>query len=462
MNTKQRRVLVIGLDCAAPRFVFGPNRFDLPNLAALMAEGCWGPLNTCHPPITVPAWAVMMSSKDPGTLGVYGFRNRADHSYHGMATANASAIKEPRLWDILSQYGRKSVVLAVPQTYPVRPLNGWMISGFLTPDTNAEYTYPKSLKGEIEQVTGEYTIDVKDFRTEDRQGLLKRIYALMENRFAQAQYLIRNKPWDFFMMVEMGTDRLHHAFWKFTDPEHPLYDPDNGFRHVIRDYYQEVDRQIGQLLSMVGNDTVVLVVSDHGARAMHGGVCINDWLIREGLLAIHDVLDKRKRIEDCTIDWSRTRAWGSGGYYGRIFFNVEGREPEGIIPANSYEAFRDEMIERIESMRGPDGNVLGNRAYKPEDLYSTVRGVPPDLLVYFGNLSWRSVGTVGFPDVFTFENDTGPDDANHDFQGIFILKDGSERRGKVYDAVDILDVAPTLLDSMGVPVPKDMQGKVLT
>jgi len=461
MGNRSKRLLVIGLDCATPQFVFGPERFELPNLARLMSEGCWGPMQTCHPPITVPAWAVMMSSKDPGTLGVYGFRNRADYSYNGMTTANAAAIKEPRLWDILSQHGKKSVVLAVPQTYPVKPVNGWLVGGFLTPDTKTAYTYPKSLKTELEREVGEYIIDVKDFRTEDRHGLLKRIYALMENRFAQAEYLIRTRPWDFFMMVEMGVDRLHHAFWRFTDPSHPLFEPDNEFRAVIRDYYQAVDRRIGNLLQHVDEDTAILVVSDHGARAMHGGVCLNEWLMRQGYLVLQETLEGRKRIEDCSIDWSRTRAWGSGGYYGRIFFNVEGREPNGVVPAASYEAFRSKMIEEIEGMKGPDGSLLGNKVYRPQELYANVRGIAPDLFVYFGNLAWRSVGSVGFSDVFTFENDTGPDDANHDFHGIFILRDASARTGKVYPVVNILDIAPTLLDILGVPIPSDMQGRVL-
>jgi len=96
------RVLIIGLDCATPQFVFGPGGFDLPNIRSLMERGAWGPLRSCDPPITVPAWASMMSSKDAGTLGIYGFRNRKDHSYDGMSTANATAVKEPRVWDILS------------------------------------------------------------------------------------------------------------------------------------------------------------------------------------------------------------------------------------------------------------------------------------------------------------------------------------------------------------------------
>jgi predicted AlkP superfamily phosphohydrolase/phosphomutase len=455
------RVLVIGLDCATPQFVFGPDRFDLPNLRRLAEQGCWGRLRSCDPPITVPAWTCMLSGKDPGALGCYGFRNRPDHSYAPMRTTNAGTIKARRVWDILSRAGKKVVVLGVPPSYPPKPVNGWLVSGFLAPDTSADFTYPKSLKGELQANVGEYLLDVRGFRTDKKDELLARIHALMENRFAAARYLLDSKPWDFFVMVEMGVDRLHHGFWKYADPTHPKFEPGNPYESAIRDYYQAVDRHIGELVSMVGDETAVMVVSDHGAKAMQGGICINQWLIQEGLLTVRDSLDSPKRIEDCDIDWSRTKVWGSGGYYGRLFFNVEGREPEGIVPEAGYEQFRDGLIARIQAMADHHGNPLGNRAHRPEDLYQQVNGVAPDLFVYFGDLAWRSVGMVGLDSVYTFENDTGPDDANHDYHGIFIMDDRTGRGGKELQGLNLMDVAPTVLDLFGMPVPDDMQGRVI-
>jgi predicted AlkP superfamily phosphohydrolase/phosphomutase len=456
------RVLVIGLDCMTPQFVFGPGRFNLPNLTRLMERGCWGKLESCHPPITVPAWASMMSSKDPGTLGIYGFRNRKDHSYDGMFTANAAAIHEKRVWDILSRQGKKVVVIGVPQTYPVKPVNGWLVAGFLAPNTEVEFTYPKALAQELRETVGDYIIDVKDFRTDDKDQLLGRIYDLMENRFAVTRHLMDTKPWDFLMMVEMGVDRLHHAFWRFCDPGHPEFRAGNPYENVLREYYEAVDKRIGELLERVGEETAVLVVSDHGAKSMIGGVCVNQWLIDQGLLTVEDDLSTRKRFEDCTVDWTRTTAWSSGGYYARVFLNVQGREPQGLIPASDYEAVRDDLVRRIESMRGPDGQPLNNRAHKPQDLYRQVNGVAPDLIVYFGDLRWRSVGSVGYDSTFTFENDTGPDDANHDYHGIFILDDHSGRGGKEVTNLQLMDVAPTVLSLLGVDVPDDMQGRALT
>ncbi|MBN2311463.1 MAG: alkaline phosphatase family protein [Candidatus Hydrogenedentes bacterium] len=460
-NPKVQKVLVIGLDCATPQFVFGPGGFDLPNLEGLAERGCWGRLESCHPPITVPAWTSMLSGKDPGTLGFYGFRNRKDHSYDGLFTANATAIREPRVWDILSRHGKKSVVVGVPQTYPPKPLNGWLTAGFLAPSDAADLTYPRALRTEIEGAVGPYMLDVAGFRTEEKDGLLERIYAFMENRFATARYLLETKAWDFAIMVEMGVDRLHHAFWKFCDPAHPKYEPGNRYEPVIREYYQAVDRQVGELLGLVGDDTAVLVVSDHGAKAMIGGLRVNQWLIDEGLLAVEDDLSAPKRIEDCTVDWGHTQAWSTGGYYARVFMNVAGREPNGTIPAERYEAARDELAGRIAAIPGPDGRPLGTKVCKPEEVYRTVRGVAPDLIVYFGDLEWRSVGTVGFDTIYTFDNDTGPDDANHDYHGILIMDDRTGRGGAEIEGAQLMDVAPTVLELMGVPVPDDMQGRAI-
>src|SRR5439155_5238306 len=121
------------------------------------------------------------------------------------------------------------------------------------------------------------------------------------------------------------------------------------------------------------------------------------------------------------IDWSRTKAWGDGGYYGRLFMNVRGREPSGTIDPVDYERVRSDLIAGIESIADPSGKPIGSRAYRPEDLYRRVNGVAPDLIVYFGDLDCRSVGAVGMGTIHTFENDTGPDEANHDCHGIFIL-----------------------------------------
>ncbi|HLF26619.1 MAG TPA: alkaline phosphatase family protein [Anaerolineae bacterium] len=458
-----RKVFVIGLDCAPPEHVFEAWRSELPNLNKLMSCGVYGKLQSCMPCITVPAWSVMTSSKDPGQLGIYGFRNRADRSYDKMSIATGSAVREDRVWDILSRAGKHVNVVGVPGTYPPRPVNGNLVACFLTPSTKSNYTHPASLKEEIVKWVGEYYVDVPQFRTDDKDFLLKQIYDMTSARFEVVKRMLKEKPWDFFMFVEMGTDRINHGLWSYTDPQHWRHEAGNKYVDSIREYYHAIDAGIGEMLELLPDDAIVMVVSDHGAKRMDGGIAINEWLLREGYLTLKQPLTPGIiPFEKVEVDWSKTKAWGSGGYYGRIFMNVEGREPQGIIKPADYERERDELKRRIEAIPDTQGNPLPTVAYKPEDVYAEVKGIAPDLFVYFGNLYWRGVGSFGHGGIHTFENDTGPDDANHAQHGIFILYDPEhDQGGRELSGLEIMDVAPTILDLMGLPVPRDMRGKVI-
>jgi len=457
-----KKVLVIGLDCGDPHLIFDQWRDDLPVLKALMEQGAYGRLESCIPCITVPAWTCMMASKDPGRLGFYGFRNRADYSYEKLSIATGNAVKDDRVWDILSRAGRSVVVVGVPQTYPPRPVNGCLVSCFLTPSTESQYTYPAGLKAEIAEVVGEYQIDVQGFRTEDKAWLLQQIYDMTEKRFKLVRHFLETRAWDFFMFVEMGVDRIHHGFWKYMDPTHPKHEPGSPFQNAIKEYYRYLDQEIGEVLERVDDDTLVFVVSDHGAKKMDGGICFNDWLRQEGYLTLQEVPPEPVRLEKAAVDWGRTRAWGDGGYYGRLFLNVKGREPQGLVDPDDYERTREELIEKLEALTDKQGRNIGTRVFKPEAIYSECRNIPPDLIVYFGDLHWRSIGTVGWNSIHTQENDTGPDDANHAQQGMFILYDPREYLGgQELTDLHLMDMAPTILDRLGVPIPPDMQGKVI-
>ncbi len=457
------KLLIVGLDSAAPALVFDRWRDDLPTLAGLMARGAHGRMRSTHPPITVPAWTAMMSSRDPGELGFYGFRNRKDHSYDGYSFANSTQVKVPRLWDRLGAAGQRSIVLGVPQTYPPSPLNGEMVTCFLTPSTQSQYTYPAELKAEVERVTEGYVLDVEDFRTADKEGLLGRVYEKTGKHLRLAKHMLSTHPWDFFMLVEMGVDRIHHGFWSYMDPAHRKYERGNPFESAIHDYYKYIDRELAEMLALCPKETLVLVVSDHGVKNMEGGICFNEWLMREGHLTLSTTPTKPTPIAKVPIDWSKTRAWGDGGYYGRLFMNLRGREPSGTIDPGDYERVRSDIIAGIEAITDEKGRPIGSKAYRPEELYRSVQGVAPDLIVYFGDLDWRSVGAVGMGGLHTFENDTGPDEANHDWHGIFVLSTaGAEAplRGRLPD-VSIYDIAPTLLRLMGHDAPDGLAGRAL-
>jgi len=413
-----------------------------------MDDGVYGILESCHPPITIPAWAVMMTGKSPGELGLYGFRHRKPGSYTDIYIASSHSIKVPAVWDILAKHGKKSCLVSIPPSYPPKPINGYLISCFITPGADKEYTYPSSLKQEIESLAGKYIFDV-EFRTEARKKLLEELYKMTEQHFKVIKYLMTRYKWDFFAFVEIGVDRVQHAFWKYFDPEHHLYTPGNEFEHVIEDYYKYIDEKVGELLKLIDEDTAVMVVSDHGAKRMKGAFCINEWLAQEGYLHYKEKPKQVMDLEKAPVDWSKTIAWGWGGYYARIYLNVKGREPQGVIEKEEYENVRDELAEKIRNIKGPNGEILKNHVYKPEELYTTLNGDPPDLIVYFDDLYWRSAGTVGHNTLYLPENDKGPDDAVHSMHGTIILQNMNQiNSSKTSLLIRIEEVAKLIINEL--------------
>jgi predicted AlkP superfamily phosphohydrolase/phosphomutase len=305
---------------------------------------------------------------------------------------------------------------------------------------------------------GQYVFDVP-FRRDDRDALLQEIYDMSRKRFRVIKYLLQNKEWDFFAFMEIGVDRIHHAFWKYFDPAHHLYQS-SPFQSVIPDYYRYLDEEIGDLLSLLPAQTSVLIVSDHGVKRMKGAFCLNEWLVTEGYLVLKTTPPHQLGLEQADVDWGRTTAWGWGGYYARIFLNVQGREPQGVIKPEDYECFRDELAQKLQQIRGPQGEEWKTRIFKPQEIYPQTKGDCPDLMVYFDDLYWRSAGTLGHNALYLPENDTGPDDAVHSEDGIFLLYNDQQNQPRELDAT-IYDIAPTILHLMSAPIPPLLPGESL-
>ena len=456
------RLVIIGLDCMEPSLVFERWRQDLPNLARLMAQGSYGRLASSIPAITVPAWSCMVTGRDPGELGIYGFRNRRDRTYHSMAISDGRAVKFPRLWDFLGDAGWSVAALSVPGTSPPYPVHGSLVSCFLTPNPAVPFTYPPELGEQIKTWMPDFMMDVPNFRSDAKQPILDNLYRLCDQRFTLAEKLIDRDAPDFLMLVDMGVDRIHHAFWKPMDPRHPQYEPDSPFATAIHDYYVHVDQRVGELLQHCDQDTAVLVVSDHGAQPLMGGICINEWLIAQGYLTLKTPPTAVLPLDQVEVDWGQTQVWGAGGYYARIFLNVKGREPEGVVTMADYEDLRDELTAKLSRFTDPAGNPLHVKVFKPQEIYQKVRGRAPDLIVYFDDLAWRSVGSVGINNWYTVENDTGPDDANHAPLGLMIFHDPqTPKGGQIMEAAQIYDILPTILQRYGIQAPRGLRGQIL-
>jgi len=454
------KICVFGLDCAAPEVVFADER--LVNLRRLMAGGIYGRLESVIPPITVPAWMCMCTSQDPGSLGVYGFRNRVDHSYDKLGFANSASIKALAIWDHLGREGKRSIIVGVPPNYPPRRINGISIGCFLTPDTaKNDFTNPASFKSKINELVGEYPVDVKNFRTDNKAWLKDEIFCMSQKQWKVVHWLLKEQQWDYFHFVDIGLDRMHHGFWNYFDEKHVQFEPGNPYQSAIPEYYLWLDEQIGRSLELLDEDTIVLVVSDHGAQRLDGGIAVNEWLIREGLLVLNEYPKAITPFDRLNVNWSKTRVWSEGGYYARVFFNVQGREPNGVVSPGEYESFQDEMKAKFEALTDDKGQPLNSLVFKPKEIYKSVRNVSPDLIVHFAGLLWRSIGSVGHNAIRVQENDTGPDSCNHAQYGMFILKAPNCRLRGEYNGARLLDIAPTLLDLAGYEIPETMQGRSL-
>ena len=452
------KILVIGIDGAAPELLFSDE--SLVNIRRLMEMGCYGRLESVFPPTTVPAWMCMATSQDPGSLGVYGFRDRTDHSYSAMNTINSEAIRDSAIWDQIAGEGKRSVLVGIPPGYPPRKIiNGVSVGCFMTPDAETVFTHPPEVSEEIRRLVGKYPIDVADFRTDDKDRLKDLIYQMTRKHFQVVRHLMQECEWDFFQFVEIGADRMHHGFWKTHDPQHIEHERGDPHQNTVGEYYRYLDEEFGSLLELIDKDTIVLIASDHGAQRLDGGFCVNEWLVREGLLVLNHYPEKVTPFAELDVNWQKTTCWSEGGYYARVFLNVKGREPNGTIEMQDCPKVRDEIKVRLEEMKGPDGKPLGTLVFKPEEIYREIRGIPPDLIIHFGGIHWKSIGAVGYPTIHLQEDDGGPDDCNPTQFGAFILAAPNCSLAGEVEGVHLLDISPTLLDLAGYNVPTSMQGR---
>ena len=454
------KICVLGLEGASPEVIFGDER--LVNLRRLMDLGVYGRLQSVIPPSAVPAWLCMSTSQDPGSLGIYGFRDRTRHAYDQLGFANSASTKALAIWDQLAREGKKSIVVGVPPNYPPRHINGISIGCFLTPDpVKDEFTHPTSLKAKLTELVGEYPVDVKDFRTDRKDWLKDEIFSMSRKQWQVVRWLLAEQEWDYFHFVDIGLDRMHHALWRYFDPQHAQFEPGNPYQNAIPEYYLWLDEQIGAVLELLDSETIVLVVSDHGVQRLDGGFAINEWLIREGLLVLNEYPKTLTPFEALDVNWRQTRVWSESGYYARIFFNVQGREPQGVIPAADYENFQNEIKARLENLEDDRGQPLNPLVLRPKDVYQNVRSVAPDLIVHFGARGWRSIGSVGHSQLYLRGNDAGSDNCNDSKEGIFVLAAPNCPLGGEYQGARLLDIAPTLLDLAGYEIPESMQGRSL-
>jgi len=418
-----RRIFFLGLDSAPPKIIYENYGVELKNIREILEESERYVLRTCYPPITIPAWMVMFTGRSPGELGIYGFRHRKLGEIEGDYIVNSSHVTYPTLWEIMSKKGYNVGVVGVPPTYPPKPVKGFMISDFTTPGPEKNYTWPPWLKREIEEIFGRYIFDIT-YRSEDKDGVARDIFNMINQHLELTKYLVKKKMWDLFIYIEVAVDRVHHAFWRYFDKDHPRYTQHEKYEKVIPEFYKRLDGWMLEIRKMLPKDTIIIIASDHGVKSMKGAFVINQWLQDQGYLKIKEKIEKAGvDLKPSMIDWSSTIAWAWGGYYSRIFINLQYREPYGIVKRKEYEDVIKQLKMDLLKIKGPNGEEWNNIVHTPREIYDKVAGDPPDLMVYLDDLSWRPAGTIGWNCLYLPENDRGPDDAEHDWHGVFLIHD---------------------------------------
>jgi predicted AlkP superfamily phosphohydrolase/phosphomutase len=358
----------------------------------------------------------MLSGKDPGQLGLYGFRHRHGPGYEDQGLVHARLLPNEMLWHWAGARGLRTVLLGLPPSYPPLEIEGAMVSCLLTPEGAPTVAYPPALGKLIAEVAPDYQFDIAGFRCIDDAMLFLQAAAALQARFRLARELARREAWDLFVMTDIGADRVQHGLWNGQGG--------SGWGPVVRSYYRLVDEEIGRWLAELPGDACVWVVSDHGAQPSRGGFYLNEWLRQHGWLHLRDGVAEARSLTPDRIDWERSIAWAEGGYVGRIYLNVRGRQPRGVLSLRDVGRVREELRRALaRGVRDGAGDLVPMRAYEPEELYREVRGFPPDLFVYADELRLRVFGGTGSGRLFSDENDQGRDRANHHPDGMYICYD---------------------------------------
>jgi len=497
------RVLVIGIDGGTFDLIRPwADAGDLPHLARLMDEGVHGLLESTLPPVTSPAWPTFATGMNPGKHGVFDFIRPTGGQFE---LVNATSIHAPTLWQILSQAGRTVGVMNVPVTYPPAPVNGFIVSGMLSP-ANGNITYPADLFDRYADQLKPYRIAPRvQYKPGNEAEFTDDLLDLVECRGQYALRLMADYPQDFLMFHFLSTDTMQHAMWKFVDPNHARYTPqDARFGSGLRQLLQRIDGFIGKLLDRITDDTTVIVMSDHGFGPLHYTVNLNLLLLDHGLLKLkrgmwtklktdlfragltpasiwhlieraglqnyvwqvskstrNKVVGKFLSFDD--VDWSRTQAY-SIGHVGQIYVNLKGREPEGIVePGTEYESVRQRVIDALEDLRHPEtGRPMVDQVIPGDQVvHGPYASHSPDLHVVLDG--YRAIAFPLFAtDSRIVTRQIRGDSGCHRRHGIFIARGPEVQSGGTVDGARILDLAPTILHLMGLPVPDDMDGRVLT
>ncbi len=520
---KVPKVVVIGLDSATwtvirPWIAEG----RLPNLAKMMNGGVSGSLESVLPPITPPAWTSFMTGKNPGKHGIFHFVE-TEHGGYAMNYANATSRRSPTVWKLLNNAGYSVGTMNIPFTYPPEPLNGFQISGMDTPSESSPFIHPPELREELFKHLGEIQLDLRFLGAmttdERRQQVLDEMEKLDQQWTKAALYLLENHPQDVMMFVFMSIDTVQHYFWQHMDKDHFIHDPKLApkFGNAICKVYERLDAAAGEIIDRLPPETAVFLVSDHGGgpvvdrtiflnrylaqigllhykeKATAGLGSLGKKLLRLGFSVVRGTLSSRQKSRLAqlfpkllqktemaysaftSIDWSRTKAYCSEVLASppSIWINLKGVKPQGIVDPKDYDELVNFIIGKLAELKDPrDGQPVIKRVYRRDEIFhGPFANEGADLV-----LDWWSENSL-FSTQPSFPEDTHKPaliirehkpSANsewggtHRLQGIVVGRAPAFKAGAEIENAQLIDLAPTILHLLGVSIPEDMDGAVLT
>jgi predicted AlkP superfamily phosphohydrolase/phosphomutase len=493
------KLLIIGFDGATFDLIRPwAQAGHLPNLARIMQGGVYGDLMSTLPPVTSPAWPTFMTGCNPGKHGVFDFIQPHGENF---TLVNATRIRQPTIWQRLSEAGYRVGVMNVPVTYPPAPLNGFIISGLLSPKTG-QISQPADLIQRYEGELGPYRVAPNvQYRPGMEEEFVTDLYDLIHTRGKWAQHLMQHEKPDVMMVHFISMDVMKHALWRFMDHDHPRYEP-GPYENAIRDGYKLVDEYTGRLMEMLPADTSTIVMSDHGFGPLQNMVNLNVFFMEKGLMklkrdpwtqlkalafrwgmtpsAAYQLIVKMgmqnmtARVSKQTrngvigrflsfdsVDWERTISY-SMGHVGQVYLNMAGREPHGIVQPQEYDQTRQLVVDTLGELSDENGRPILSRVVTGDEAYHgpyATKG--PDLhlvLDDYNMIACPLFATEGKVITSQIRGDSGC----HRSEGIFLAQGPGIKTGVHLPQNHISDLAPTIMHLLGEPVPEIMDGRVLS
>jgi predicted AlkP superfamily phosphohydrolase/phosphomutase len=495
------RAVIFGVDGLTFR-VLHPliERGDLPNFRRLKQGGCEAVLESKYPPLTPAAWMSLATGLKPAGHGVYDFWEFEEPPQQG-SVPKARVVTRRKggkaIWNILSELGKQVLVINVPVTYPPEPVNGIMVSGYMTPSSKVPFTYPAAFKDELYSAVPDYKIDLEKeeiFSVESSgkpDRLIDATLHMTRRRIELTSYLLKEKPWDFCFVAFVGPDRL----------QHPLWEEISAFDDSVVEYFRLLDHGLGLILDQLEPDDTLFVASDHGFQAASRSFEINEYLYSKQLLALGPGLQQsrersrrlsdvkhllaqmgllplarlakrglqsaseRGQFEDVSqpistdIDWEQTMAYVPSyssfpGGYADVFLH-ENLDDERV------QALCEDLKRQVDPLTGTPlisalytTEAYGKGSYTPRERHL--------LLLPGEGITFRmSLGNTRLWDNARLRHDARKRCGVHHKDGVLYAYGGGIKKGFAAPGAEIYDLVPTVLHSMGLPTGQGFDGRVL-